>query len=225
MEWHKSRLGIPTASNFDCLITPTGKASANKARQTYMNDLLFERLTGSLATHGITPAMERGTLLEPDARKQYEFENSRDVRKVGFCYPLAHAGKWGASPDGICEDRGIEIKCPLPQNLVGLLLSDEEDAVAPYIMQMQACMWVTGLALWDLYLYTPDPGIPHRTITVKRDEKLIDAFEEHIPTFCADLRAAEIKLRAMPGGGITIPEIFALPGDNVIKPEAVTNAP
>ena len=43
-EWAQLRLGIPTASCFDKIITSTGKASTQ--RNAYMNKLLAEWLTG-----------------------------------------------------------------------------------------------------------------------------------------------------------------------------------
>ena len=38
VEWFEARLGIPTASEFSRIVTPTGKLSA--ARVTYMGELL-----------------------------------------------------------------------------------------------------------------------------------------------------------------------------------------
>jgi hypothetical protein len=39
-EWHQARLGLPTASRFADIVTATGKATKNAARETYKAQLL-----------------------------------------------------------------------------------------------------------------------------------------------------------------------------------------
>ncbi len=219
MQWHQARLGIPTASQFSAIVTPTGKATANAARKTYMHQLLCERLTGMEANIFVTPAMQRGVDAEPKARRWYEAATNRDVRQVGFAYMERYKGKLGASPDGVidADNRGLEIKVPMLSNLIGLLLADEADAAADYMMQVQGNIWVCDAAAWDLVLYSPDAGVPARIIEIKRDDKLMDAFETHIPAFITQLEEFESRLRAM-GGGVerpSIPDWAALPDDEV----------
>jgi len=47
--WLQARLGIPTASAFDKIVTSTGKASTQS--NAYMNKLLAEWLTGRPSEH------------------------------------------------------------------------------------------------------------------------------------------------------------------------------
>jgi len=217
VQWFAARCGIPTASNFDSIVTPkTYKPTANEARRTYRAKLLYEIFTGLAADNYVDPAMERGTLLEPKAREWYSFATNREVKQVGFCYKQGFAGKFGASPDGLCEDRGLEIKCIYPANHIRLLLADEADAAAPYYSQCQAGIWVCGADLWDLVLYCPEDNIPRRIITIHRDDKLCAAFDEYIPAFCQEL--AECKARMITMGGevvktAEIPDWAMLPGD------------
>ena len=64
--WRMSRLGKPSASGFAKLITRTGKPSTSA--DGYINQLIFERISGELTQHHVSDAMIRGTELEPVAR-------------------------------------------------------------------------------------------------------------------------------------------------------------
>lgn len=200
-QWHAARLGIPTASNFKVLVTPTGKVATGEKRETYKAQLLAERLTGQMMSNFVTPAMLRGTEMEPQARAWYELETGREVRQVGFAYREDLKGKCGASPDGICPDRGVEIKAPLPHNIIPMLLDDAPSS--EYVAQVQAGMWICCMDRWDLVLYSGTPGIPNRIYEMYRDPVMHAAFDSAIPAFCRELDAAEAKLRAM-GGGVQV---------------------
>ena len=199
-EWHAHRLGKPTASRFAAILTPAGKPTRNAARTAYMAELLQERLTGAIADNvRPTAAMEAGTQAEPQARAWYEVETGHTLRQVGFL----DAGRWGYSPDALCvddADRLIEIKRPLPKNLIPLLLEDAREAAADYWMQCQGGLWIAERAVCDLVLFSDTVGIPSRIISIERDEKLCAAFEVELPAFCDELDVAETKLRAMGGG-------------------------
>ncbi|XP_046961765.1 uncharacterized protein LOC124543737 [Vanessa cardui] len=58
-----------------------------------------------------TPAMKHGRLLEGEVRKTVSIKLGKKIRKCGLMlskeYPMI-----AGSPDGICEDAVIEIKCP-----------------------------------------------------------------------------------------------------------------
>ena len=196
LDWHIARLGKCTASHAADVVTPTGKATANKARETYRNELLAERLTGKITQHFTTDAMKHGTKLEPRARAWYSVETGRDVREVGFVTRDDVAG-CGCSPDGLCDDRGLEIKCPLTHTLIGQLLCDEPPA--EYVMQVQFCAWVCGLPAWDLVLFSDNAGVPSRIYTIAADEKLHASFDLHVPAFLAELAACEARLIALGG--------------------------
>jgi hypothetical protein len=199
-DWHAARLGIPTASRFADIITSTGKPTKNAAREAYKCQLLYERLTGQLMSNFTTPAMQRGTELEPRARAWYSLTTGRDVRQIGIAFIEQPDWKCGASPDGLCDDRGVEIKCPLGHTMIAQLLNDT--AVSDYAIQMQGCMWVCGFDRWDLCLYTDSSGIPPRIYEVHADPVIQAALAEHVPAFCAELAEAEARLIAMGAGGV-----------------------
>ena len=203
VDWFNARLGRPTASMFSTIVTPGGKRTENEARETYRAELCQERLTGNVTDHGISDkyAVERGKDLEPRARAFYTLETKRDVRQVGFCQD--DAGRWGYSPDGLCEDRTIEIKCPVGAKMLKKLLAAPQDAAKEYVVQCQGGLFVTGFAACDLVLFTDVAGVPNRIITLARDEKMMQAFAVELPFFCDELDRDEKLIRAM-GGGVDI---------------------
>ena len=71
--WLQSRLGRPSASNFDKLITTTGNPSSSA--EQYINRLIAEKLTGQSAPHFVSDAMTRGTELEPEAKMYFEMSH------------------------------------------------------------------------------------------------------------------------------------------------------
>ena len=195
--WYDLRLGRPTASRFDCIVTPTGKRTANAARANYLAELVGERLTRTVQQHFVTAAMERGTILEPRARAYWQMATSKEIAQVGFVTP--DHGLWGCSPDGLADDCVLEIKCPLRHNLVARLIDED---YSEYIAQAQAEMWICEKTHCDLVLFSDEQGIPSRIITLDADPKMHAAFEASVPEFCAEIDAAEKTLVAL-GGGIS----------------------
>jgi len=122
-EWLLLRMGRPTASCFDRIITPSGKPSSQAS--DYCNLLLAELMLGRPIETPAMPWMERGSLLEDDARAEYEFVNDVTVDRVGFC--TTDDGLIGCSPDGLVgEDGLLELKCPKAEVHVGYLLLEDE---------------------------------------------------------------------------------------------------
>jgi len=172
-EWLQSRLGKPTASNFGKLITPTGKPSASA--ESYINELIAQRITGELPEFFKSEAMERGNELEPHAKASYEFTHDVEVVEVGLC--LHDEYECGASPDGLIgENGGIEIKCPLPHTHVAYLRAGE--VPSKYIPQIQGCMWITGRKWWDFMSY--HPAMENLIVRVERDDEYIQKLADAV---------------------------------------------
>ena len=173
-EWFNARLGIPTASSFNKLITSTGKPSTQAA--TYINTLIAERVTGERSETHTSPAMERGTELEADAVAWYELLTDNVVVETGFHrHPDVACG---ASPDGLVGDGEgcLEIKCPMASTHVANL---RKNAVpSQYVPQIQGQMWVLGLKWCDFVSYHPQ--LPPTLIRVTRDEGFIEALAEQV---------------------------------------------
>lgn len=185
-EWLRARLGLPTASNFDRLITKTGKPSASADR--YLARLCAEWFMGYPLDEMQTPFMERGSALEAEAVAYYEFETDSTTSEVGLC--LTDDGKAGASPDRLVGDDGLlEIKCPSPEVHMGYLLGGLTDE---YRVQVQGQLWVTGREWCDLLSF--HPTIPRATVRIERDEDFIGALADIVANFAARLDAAKAKL-------------------------------
>jgi hypothetical protein len=197
--WLRARLGIPTASRLSDIVTPTGKPTRNAARARYVAELVTERLTMQAAEHVNTYAMQRGTDAEPQARAWYSLTTGADVEQVGMLLLHDAWGSFGASPDGLVgKDGGIEIKCPMPPNLVSACMWP--DPPEDYMPQVQAALWLTGRKWWDLILFGPEPGLPRRTWRIEPDAGMHDAFESALPGFCKEVDDAEFRMREIGGG-------------------------
>lgn len=167
-EWFNARLGKPSASCFGKLITRTGKPSTSATG--YINQLIFEKLSGKVTEGHVSDAMIRGTELEPLARENYEFITGNDVVEVGFI--TNDSETYGCSPDGlVSDDGGLEIKCPMGATMVKYL-RDPNDLVKNYWQQIQGCMWVTGRKWWDAFAFHPETKSV--LVRVERDDEYIN---------------------------------------------------
>lgn len=173
-EWLASRLGRPSASMFGKLITGSGKPSSSA--ESYINELIAERLTGRSKPFFTNEHMERGTALEPEAREAYEFITDYEVQETGFI--LDDSEEFGCSPDGLVVDHslGLEIKCPSDSVHVSYLRAGK--VPAKYYQQVQGCMWITGRECWDFMSYHPE--MPHLLVRARRNEKFIKAMAEQV---------------------------------------------
>ncbi|MFH1525607.1 MAG: lambda exonuclease family protein [Bacteroidota bacterium] len=147
-EWQQVRCGKFTASNFAKLFM----AASTKGYQDYINNVVFERLTGKQAEAYTNEWMLRGSELEAEARISYESRTFNIVEQVGF----VEYSEWiGASPDGLIDADGlIEIKCPKHTTVIEYLLSDK--IPKDYYWQMQGQMMVTDRKWCDYFIYHPD---------------------------------------------------------------------
>lgn len=189
-EWLMERAIIPTTSEFDKIITATGKASIQAT--AYMGELLAAWYFGRPSDDQIqTYWMERGNALEPEARQYYELMTGSSVEQVGLCYRDTNR-LVGASPDGLVGTDGLlEIKCPKASVMIGYML----DNALPkkYIQQVQGQLWVTGRKWCDFMAYHPEFDAP-MIVRVEPDEKFHEALAKLIDKFVADMMAARIKL-------------------------------
>jgi len=184
-EWFKVRAGIPTASNFDKIITPTGMAS--KQFVDYADVLLAERILGKPLDRfqDAKPYwMERGNELEADAEQTYEFMFDCTTKKAGFC--TLDDGSAGCSPDRfVGEDGLLEIKCPAPWTHVANLVAEKIDN--SYIPQVQGQLYVTGRKWCDWFSYHPD--MTPSCIRIERDEEYIAKLDTALKEFARKMNA------------------------------------
>lgn len=187
-EWLDLRMGIPTSSCFDKIITTKGEPS--KQAEKYMWQLAGERVSGFREESFQSEAMKRGNIIEQEAREFYELTHDVKVRQIGFC--LSDCKKYGASPDGfIGEEGGIQIKCPLVSTHVSYLLDGE--VPTEYFTQNQGELLVTGRKYIDFTSYFP--GIRPLVVRVKRDEVFISKLKKELEMFCENLEKIVEKIK------------------------------
>ena len=188
-EWIQERLGIPTASKFNKILTPTGQLS--KSSTDYMYELIAESVIGQPCDTGRSQFMERGTELEADAIDLYEFEKDVDVERVGFC--LRDDGLVGCSPDGLIENNGgLEVKCPMAKGHIKYLLGD---VAKEHKLQIQGGLWIAEREWWDVVSYSP--VMPSKTVRVHRDEGFIALLSSALDQFLDKLAEAKEKINSM----------------------------
>ena len=188
-EWLQIRSGIPTASNFDKIITPkTGKPSSQAEK--YMQRLLAERMMQRPVVEHVSFWMGRGQELEAEACAYYEGVRELDTVRVGFV--TNDARTIGASPDRLVGGDGLlEIKVPAEHTHVAYLLTRSVDA--EYAPQVQGQLWVTGRAWLDLLSYSPE--MPPALVRVERDEKYIAQLAAAVGAFSEALERAAVEAR------------------------------
>lgn len=185
-KWLQEKAGRPSASEFDKILTPTGKASTQAEK--YMYQLAGERVIKTKVESYQSKAMEEGIEKEDTARQYFSMLNEIEVKQVSICEH--DSGLFICSPDGIWEGSGLEIKCPLIHTHVQYLL----DGKLPndYISQVQGSMLVTGYQSWHFMSYFP--GIDPLIIEVKRDEEYCDKLYKALYVFCKELDVVTERL-------------------------------
>lgn len=196
-EWLISRCGVITASRAHDIIKPgRAKGSYSEARKTYMLELIAQVATGRLPEQSQFKQAAWGHENEPLAREAYEAREFACVNTCGLIYK-DESMRCGISPDGIMEDRGLEIKSPFTTQVhLETLLSG---VIKPeYLTQCQYSMWATGLDRWDFCSYDfRMRGRPENRLVVipqYRDEEVMARFDEEIPKFCAEMDEALERL-------------------------------
>lgn len=191
-EWLAGRCGKPTASNYSKILTNTLKKSTS--RETYINKLIAESITGEPEMLFKTDAMKRGNELEPVAKAYYELNHGYDVVETGLL--LHDEIEAGASPDGVIFEGkdiigGLEIKCPLGSTHIENLR--KQKVPSQYMPQIQGCLWVTGAQWWDFMSFHPD--IEPMVIRVYPNNTYIEALEKELVEVCEIIKIETEKWR------------------------------
>jgi hypothetical protein len=190
LEWYQLRLGIPTASEFERIMTPAKRQYSSQA-EGYMRRLIEEWWTGEQteSEQYQAPWMERGQQLEDRAVMAYEdFELPFGEHTSPGGFVTTDDGLIGCSPDRLVGADGIlEIKCPLLGTQLHNVISQGWEK--EHITQIQGQLWVTGRQWVDLYSFHPRCRLPQgsRRVRVHRDEEFIAALETNVRLFIQDM--------------------------------------
>lgn len=190
-EWKACRVGIPTSSDFDKIITTTGARS--KTRTKYMYQLAGERITRTREEGYRNGAMERGQQMEDEARQLYSLVTGREVRQVGICYESKDK-KYACSPDGLSgDDACVEIKCPSIAVHVEYLLNNK--LPTDYYQQVMGQLLITKREHVDFVSYFP--GMKPLIVKVMPDDVFLKALKCELEIFCQELEQVTEKLRGL----------------------------
>lgn len=193
-DWAIARSGIPTASEFDNLVSPTGEVRKGKMPETYLAMKLAEWWLGGPIIQLNSFDMSQGQILEDEAIPWYELEHNVAIERVGLI--TNNDGTIGCSPDGLLPESGIEIKCPAIHTHVGYLLAGRLPEA--YIHQVQGCMFVTGRDEWRFVSYRR--RMPALVLTVSRDPEYQGALEEALEMFLDKFERGKARLCELNGG-------------------------
>jgi hypothetical protein len=191
-KWWKARRGIPTASQFHRIITPTGKPSAQA--QLYMYELIAERLLDETMKKDDFQSywMERGSQLESKAIEAFQETHALILKRVGFV--TSNDERIGCSPDCLVEGsvEAVEIKCPAPWNMVGYLLDGVDEKYKPQVQGQLLCGgWET------LHLFCYHPQMPPYYLRTHPDRNYQAIMAELLDRFCRMLDSETERARGM----------------------------
>jgi hypothetical protein len=132
--------------------------------------------------------MERGKIMEDEARDLYSFIKDIEPQRVGFI----RNGDKGCSPDSLIGDtRGLEIKTALAHIQIDRLLKDE--LPPEHKAQVQGSMWVAERDIWDFVSYWPK--LPLFIKPVARDDGYIANLAGEVARFNDELQAVVGRIR------------------------------
>lgn len=183
-EWFRARLGLPTASKFSAILAK----GEGKTRRSYMLQLAAEIITDELGESFTTPAMDRGKMMEDEARSLYQFTTEAELTQVGFI----RNGPVGWSPDSLIGNNGaLEIKTQRADLLIDTILKD----VFPseHKAQCQGGLWVGEREWIDLCVYWPK--MPTFVKRVYRDEIYINNLAIEVDKFRGELAELVEQIR------------------------------
>ena len=173
--WLQKKLGKFSGSDFHIML------GASQAKKDYMWGKYSEvKYQDSDKEEYQSFYMERGTILEPEARRLYSAVTETTVVEIGLVEDDGEFDGYAVcSPDGLVgEDGIIEIKCLVAKYHEQYTnpLSDKYEYIKPeYRTQAQYNLLITGRKWCDFVYYHPRAGI--HIIHIERDENYIKKIE------------------------------------------------
>ena len=179
-EWRKLRAGRPTASEFHCVLANGRGGADSKTRRKYMLRLIAEQISGEPQETYSNATMERGKIMEAEARDYYAFMMDVEPIRVGFITN----GRMGCSPDSLIPPNGThEIKCKEPHRHIECLLAAE--LPPEHKAQCQGTLLVSEREWVDFQSYWPK--LPPFIKRVYRDEPYIKTLEQAVKDFVEEM--------------------------------------
>lgn len=202
--WYARRLGIPTASKFDKIITPQGKRSTSA--KPLMYQLAYETISGKLIDRDLSGVarVQHGIISEPIAVEAFENHTGMQTAPVGFITDDSET--IGCSPDRIITGRpfeALEIKCPEGYTHCGYLIDGLRDA---YKAQIQGQILIGGFKIVHFFSWRPD--LPPYYVPVKPDPEFLDNLIKYLAEFTSELAAGIAYIRTLGNWPSNVPSAF-----------------
>lgn len=189
-EWFAARAGIPTASEFKTLLGIKKDAKEKVTRDLYMRKLAGEIITGEPMENYQNAHMERGKVMEDEARDWYAFDQDVEPQRVGFI--INDAIRAGCSPDSLVGDkRGLEIKTAAAHIQIQRLITNE--LPPEHRAQVQGNIWLAERDEWDFVSYWPK--LPPLLVRVPRDNGYIATLAGAVKQFNEELDELVERIR------------------------------
>ena len=158
-EWYEAKLGKFSGSDFHVML-----GNSDTKTNFLWNKIAERRYHDTEQDEYTSYAMERGVILEPEARRVYSAVSEVEVRKVGLVESRDEFDGWAVcSPDGLVgEDGIIEIKCIMGKYFEQYTRKGEKKYgyIKPeYRTQVQFNLFVTQRDWADVIYYHPRGGI------------------------------------------------------------------
>jgi putative phage-type endonuclease len=162
-EWQEYRLSMRNAS----------ETAAVLGISPWVTPYQLWMIKTGRSTQAVTPPMQHGTRLEPEARAAYETHTGNLMQPL-----VLQDGPYSASLDGINlrGDLIVEIKCPFRGKNAPLWKEATEGRVpGHYAAQVQHQLMVSGASTAHFWVYAEGEGM---LITLKRDEEVMSLIRE-----------------------------------------------
>ena len=217
----------PSFSLLDSAIAGTLKKIYSDTALAYAMDLAREREGGQAPDKFTTWAMRQGVKEEPVAAVEFEAVEGYLIERAGFIRTAD--GKFGCSVDGLLPDDGVW-ECKTMVSSATLFKAMVYGDVSEYMGQVLFELWLLRRKWCLLSLWCPDLKKLH-SIRIERDEAAIQALEEDLMAFDAEVVLLQNDLRKVLGRDpLPIPGTpAALPVTDVPAPVAppweAANAP
>ena len=182
-QWHKTRLGIFTASQMKAFLSPTEiknfkgaddlKVANNKDTRAAIYQLAYERVTEYLDPHFESYDMQRGTVEEAYAKDMYS-KHYEQIKDCGFVINRSLGFPVGFSPDGMVGEKK-QVECKSRKGNLQFQTIVEQTSSSNADIQIQTGLWVTGRDCCDFISY--GNGMPMFVERVYPEEKAQNAIE------------------------------------------------
>ena len=189
-QWLRARAGIPTCSDFKILLMEgKTKGSESLTRRTLLRKKAGEIITGEPMESYSNADMERGKVMEEEARNYYAFMADAVPKRIGF----VRNGQKGCSPDSFIGKNGmLEIKTAFPHIMIEMIEKDEFPT--EHKAQCQGGLWTCEREWIDISVYWPKmPPFIKRAyrdeVYIRQLSNAVDQFNEELATLVDRIKA------------------------------------